>query len=323
MGKRQVFYQTDERGVTLLSISIYSLLQHNDPTKPLTIYIAHNAKFAEQHCAERLRDVTSRFPGTELRFADFDPIFEKYRDDLLLPQAWWSSPMYANLFFTEIFPELSGNLLYIDWDTLVTRDLGELFEMDLKAEGFVLAAVNEASRAERTHLGADWPESAGDYFNNGIMLVDIDGWKATDASNRMRTWYAANRSRAKFIDQDAANVILGTRTKRLPMRWNYCDNWLRRFRKFPPWAKQWHVYSPREILDAILDPYVIHFYGGKKPNVFTHRPERRRFYRVMKELGLYHRPLPGETPFGRVECFFFDIQHLLLRTYARIIRLFR
>lgn len=322
MSKRQVFYQTDERGVTLLSISIFSLLRHNAPDQPLTIHIAHNTAFANQGCDTTLRNLVSRFPGTEIKFADFDPLFEKYRSDLYVKGTWWSSPMYANLFITELFPEITGKLVYIDWDTLITRDLGELFDMDLASEGYVLAAVNEASREERQHIRADWPEAAGNYFNNGIMLIDVDGWRREDASRKMREWYSANRMIAKFIDQDAINVILGAKTKRIPMRWNYCDNWLRRFRKYAPWSKRWHIYEPREVLNAILDPSVIHFYGGKKPNVFTHRPERRRFYRIMKELGLYHRPLPGETFFGHVEGFFFDIQHFLLRTYARTLRVF-
>lgn len=322
MTRRKVFYQSDERGATLMSISIHSLLRESDPARPIDIFIAHNAKFVDAGCDAQIRKVVSPFPHATVRFADFDPVFDKYKEDLLCEGAWWSAPIYAYCFFPELFPEIHGNLIYIDWDTLVTRDLEELFSMDLTTDGSVLAAVDEAPRAEHRRLEPDWPEAAGDYFNNGVMVIDTDAWRRENASERIRIWYGQNRRRCRLIEQDATNVILGAKTRRLPPKWNYCDNWLRRFRKFLPWAKRWYVYRPHDVLEAVLFPCIIHFYGGKKPNIFTHRPERRRFYRVMKELGLYHPPLPGETFFGHVECLFFDIQHFLLRTYARILRLF-
>ena len=322
MAIRQVFYQTDERGATLVSISIHSLLKECDPQKPIAIYIAHNAKFTEGGCQAQIRKVVEHFPHATVKFADFDPIFTKYKDDLFCKQGWWSSPIYAYCFFPELFPEIHGNLVYIDWDTLVTCDLEELFSMNLSTDGSVLAAVNEAPRREHARLEPDWPPEAGNYFNNGVMVIDTDAWRRENASDRIRIWYGQNKRRCRLIEQDATNVILGAKTRRLPPKWNYCDNWLRRFRKFAPWAKCWYVYRPHDVLEAVLRPGIIHFYGGKKPNVFTHRPERKRFYRVMKELGLYHRPLPGETAFGHVEGLFFDIQHFLLRTYARILNLF-
>lgn len=322
MMRRQVFYQSDERGATLMSISIHSLLRESDPSKPIDIFIAHNAKFVDAGCDMQIRKVVAPFPHATVRFADFDPVFDKYKGDLLCKGAWWSAPIYAYCFFPELFPEIRGNLIYIDWDTLVTRDLEELFSMDLTTDGSVLAAVDEAPRVEHLRLEPDWPKAAGDYFNNGVMVIDTDAWRRENATERIRTWYGQNRQRCKLIEQDATNVILGARTRRLPPKWNYCDNWLRRFRKFAPWAERWYVYRPHDVLEAVLNPCIVHFYGGKKPNIFTHRPERRRFYRVMKELGLYHRPLPGETFFGHVEGFFFDVQHTLLRIYAQILRLF-
>lgn len=322
MARRQVFYQTDERGATLVSISIHSLLKESDPNIPIAIYVAHNTRFSQANCQDQIRKVVSRFAHATVKFADFDPVFDKYRSDLFIKNVWWSSPIYAYCFFPELFPEIHGNLLYIDWDTLVTCDLEELFSMDLTTDGSVLAAVDEAPREEHVRLEPDWPAEAGNYFNNGVMVIDSEAWRRENASDRIRIWYGKNRHRCRLIEQDATNVILGSKTRHIPPKWNYCDNWLRRFRKFAPWSKCWYVYKPQDILEAILNPRIIHFYGGKKPNIFTHRPERRRFYRVMKELGLYHRPLPGETFLGHVEGVLFDIQHFLLRTYARILHLF-
>jgi len=319
MSPRQVFYQTDERGATLVSISIHSLLRTSDASRPIVIYIAHNTKFAEQGCPDQIRKVVGRFPHATVKFADFDPIFNKYKSDFLYEKGWWSAPIYAYCCFPELFPEIHGNLVYIDWDTLVTKDLEELFSMDLASDGSVLAAVNEAPRADHLRLEPDWPAAAGDYFNNGVMVIDTDAWRRENASDRIRIWYGQHKDLCTLVEQDATNVILGDKTRRLPPKWNYCDNWLRRFRKYAPWSKRWYVYEPKDLLEAILHPCIIHFYGGKKPNIFTHRPERRQFYSVMKELGLYHRPLPGETFLGHLECLFFDFQHLLLRAYANLL----
>ena len=104
MGRRQVFFNIDHRGIIPVSVAIYSLLKSANPGKPLTIHIAHDTKFAEIGGCEKIESVIRRFPFASVRFANFDPIYEKHRKILDLGDNHWSYIVWAWVFCTELFP---------------------------------------------------------------------------------------------------------------------------------------------------------------------------------------------------------------------------
>lgn len=309
---------SDGRGITLLSVAVYSLLKSNSPEKPIDIYIAHDTSFAEAGGREQIRGIVKRFPFATVWFGDFTPLLEKYADLFSLGQTkmLWAFPLCDKILPAEV----SGTIVYIDIDMLVRKDLGELFDMDLKRNSLVAAAVNESQRSDRQYLiDADWPEEAGYSFNNATCVLDLDVFRAERLSDKMIDWYARHKETAVDKDQDCQNVIYGARTKRIPIKWNYTDGWLERIPRMNPFAKEWRVFPPRDVLEAALDPCIIHYIGRRKPTQWTHRPERKAFRRMMEELGLVHGDLPGETPFRKLVACLFDGYHFLIRCYARLL----
>lgn len=315
--RRQVFINSDAGGVTLTSVAVYSLLKANDPSKPVSVFIAHDRAFAEKGCDKTMRGIVERFPFASVAFGDLTPLLAANRDifaDRAGNPMMWAFPLCDSL----LPPDMHGNIVYLDLDTVVMKDLGELFDMDLAAEGMVAAAVNESRRENLPYLtAAGWPAGAGFAFNNAACVVDLDAFRRESLSEKMLEWLRRHPE-AHFSDQDAQNVVYGARTKRLPPKWNYTDGWLERIVKFNPFAKEWRVFPPREILEAIIDPCIIHYIGRRKPTVWTHRPERRVYRRLMMELGLLRNGrLPGETRVKIAAGWFFDAYHALLRMYAK------
>ena len=318
-GKRQVFLNSDARGLTLLSVAVYSLLKASDPGKPVTVFIAHDQEFLDKGCDGVLRGIVARFPFAEILFGNLTPILAEY-PDLFDPRReklmMWAFPLCERL----LPPDMGGNIVYIDLDMLIRRDLGELYDMDLAAEGMVAAAVNESRRENLPYLvAAEWPEEAGYAFNNATCVVDLDQFRRDRLTDRMLDWRRRHRD-VHYSDQDAQNVAYGARTKRIHPKWSYTDGWLERIVKFSPFAREWRVFPPREILEAILDPCIIHYIGPRKPTAWTHRPERRIYKRLMGELGLLENGrLPGETAPKIVLGWLFDAYHALLKLYARLL----
>ena len=321
MSVRQVFFNIDHRGVVPVSVAIYSLLKSADPEKPLAIHIAHDTKFAEIGGCGKIESVVRRFPFASVRFANFDPIFERHRAILDLGYNHWSYLVWAWVFCTELFPDLTGNLVFIDWDMYILKDLEEMYALDLSTRGFVAAAVNESRREHRRYLvEAGWPDAAGYSFNNATTVLDLDAFRRERMSDKMIDWYRRNFRTAVNLDQDAQNVAYGDRTLRLHPKWNYTDGWLERLLKLNPFAREWRVHPPREILEAILEPAIIHYIGRKKPTSWNHRPERKVYRRAMSELGLLENGrLPGETPARKAVAVLFDGYHGLLKLYARLL----
>ena len=317
---RQVFFNSDGSGIVLLSVAVYSLLRANDPAKPIHIFVVHDRSFAEQGGIARIQAIVARFPSATVWFGDFTPTLESYADVFTHPgtKMIWAFPLCDKI----LPPNVSGNIVYIDIDMLIRKDLGELFDMDLRRDGFVAAAVNESRREHRQYLiSAGWPESAGYSFNNACTVLDLDTFRAEHLSDKMINWYSQHRTVAINTDQDSQNVIYGARTRRLPPKWNYTDGWLERLPKLNPFAREWRVFPPCEMLEAMLNPCIIHYIGRRKPNRWTHRPERKAFRRAMEEIGIirHDEHLPGETAPRVILAWLFDGYHTLLRLYARLL----
>ena len=312
---RQVFFNSDGRGVTLLAVAVYSLLKNNASGRRISLFVAYDRTFAETGCIERIQAIVDRFPDAEVTFLDYAPISARY-GELFRPMLW-AFPLCDKLLPADI----NGKIIYIDIDMMVRKDLGELFDLDLASGGFVAAAVNESRREHRRYLiESGWPESAGYSFNNATTVLDLDVFRRERMSDQIIDWYRRYAKVAVNLDQDAQNVIYGDRTLRLPPKWNYTDGWLERLVKQNPFAREWRVFSPKDILEAILDPHIVHFIGRHKPTAWTHRPERKAYRRLMDELGLLENGrLPDETVSRRLVAGLFDVWHALLKAYARLL----
>lgn len=312
---RQVFFNSDGNGITLLSVAVYSLLTANASGKRITVFIAHDRTFAERGGVERIRAIAGRFPDAKVVFLDYTSV-QIACGEIFKPALW------AFSLCDKLLPiDVTGNIVYLDIDMLIRKDLGELFDLDLSTRGFVAAAVNESRREHRRYLvEAEWPDAAGYSFNNATTVLDLDAFRRERMSDKMIDWYRRNFRTAVNLDQDAQNVAYGDRTLRLHPKWNYTDGWLERLLKLNPFAREWRVHPPREILEAILEPAIIHYIGRKKPTSWNHRPERKVYRRAMSELGLLENGrLPGETPARKAVAVLFDGYHGLLKLYARLL----
>ena len=118
-------------------------------------------------------------------------------------------------------------VLWLDIDTIVMKDIGEIFETDLT--GFYAAMVEEPVRSKYPFM----------YFNAGVALMDLkrmrDGiyLKCIDLLNRVA--YTAQ-------DQDMLNL--------------FCQGEIRKIH--PQWNDAGHITEPTP------DPYIRHFAGALK-----------------------------------------------------------
>ena len=318
--KRQVFLNCNRDGVTPVSTAIYSLLKAADPTVPLTVFLAHDTAFEQIGGCSAVRSVIGRFPFAAIRFANFDPILERHRETLTAPKMKWPLMVWAWCFATELFPDITGNLIFIDWDMYVLKDLRELYEMDLEKDGFITAAVNESRREHRPYLvAAGWSEKAGYAINTGTQVINTDAYRREHVLERMLAWYARYKDTSLCVEQDAINAVAGERIKRLHIKYNFTVGWCDRLARCNFFREEVRVYPVRDVFEAVTDPSILHFIGHKKPWRWNHRPFRNLYRKSMEELGLFDRQAFGETPARRLVGALFDAYHLLIRGYARLI----
>ena len=315
---RQVFINCDARFIIPLSVVIHSLLVHNDPAKPICIHLAHDAEFASGDCPSRIRDIVAKFPFARVEFHDFAPIYLAHKRELTAEGNPWPPLVWAFPLFTLLLPDFTGNIVYLDVDMLVRKDLGELFELDLHSGGWLAAAVNECAHEKHGYLEkSGWTPASGAYFNNGTMVVDADAYRREGVAEKVIKLLTDHPNTFYGVDQDVQNVLLGERTLRLPMRWNYHDTWLKQAARRSLAASDWDSHRPLDVLEAVVDPCIIHYMGRFKPWSYTHRPERNPYRAEMAALGLLEDGLPGETPLRRIGGFLYDRLHDVLKMRVR------
>ena len=179
--------------------------------------------------------------------------FDRRRIDRL-PATLDFGPIVWLRFF---LPEVLGDrerALYLDSDTLVTDRLVDLWQTPL--DGAPLAAVanvvEPAARPHLSELGLTYP---GEFFNSGVLLLDLAAFRREDETGHLLAYATANAKTLKWPDQDALNVVFRDRWLSLHPRWN-AQNSLWTWRA---WAVE--VFGEELVLEATQSPAIRHFEG--------------------------------------------------------------
>lgn len=172
-----------------------------------------------------------------------------------LPTHRYGSAVYQRIILPEYIPADIQRILYIDSDTLVRADLGQLWNTDL--QGNPVAAVENLSPKACRDIGIPRTE----YFNSGVLLLDLGMWR-TEGIHWQVTEYARQHAhQLQFVDQCSLNAILHRRWVRLPAYWNQQSDIYKVIVKYYDGC----TYTQQELEQAILNPGIVHFTGKKKP----------------------------------------------------------
>lgn len=319
MNPRLYFLTCDDRYIEPLMVVIYSLLKHSLPVTTV-IYIAHNQKFTDGDCRTRLNRIVERFPFASVVYCNAENLLTNYHAVFETPLNQWSPIIWAGPLVTDVIPgDVRGKLLYLDVDMLINADLGPLFDIDLQTNNLISAAVIEGERARFSDMEAlEWPKEAGHYYNNGVLLLDLDRYREQRITEKIIAWYAKYRDKSIRTDQDAQNAVFGAQTTPIPVKWNFNDALLYKAFLGHPFARKIRAHPRREVLEAIARPCIIH-YINRKPWEFSHRPTRALYHQCMRELGLFKSDLNGIGLLQKAELAFYNAYNGLIRFYARLL----
>jgi len=193
--------------------------------------------------------------SSNLQFRSVDPsLFEKFKVRDHITRA-----TYFKLLIGELLPADIHRVLYLDPDIIVRGDLEELWNYYLYDS--VIGAVEDSNMFFKETLGLRPNEP---YFNAGVLLVDLDQWRADCVGFRALNFALSDPDRITYADQCALNWILRDRWKPLPERWNLQTASLARTVKG----------ARRQAKTA----QIVHFSGYWKPWLYmTRHPVKREY----------------------------------------------
>jgi lipopolysaccharide biosynthesis glycosyltransferase len=167
---------------------------------------------------------------------------------------------YLRLAISEVLPSSVEKAILLDSDVVVTGNIAEMWQTDLK--GHVIAAVAGKGTSYRCkELGI--PE--GVYFNAGIFVVNLLKWREESISSKIRD-YIAHNPNLEYLDQDAMNALLYDDWLELPSKWNVLTYMLE--------SREWEDPNP---------PAIIHYTGSSKPWHFDNiHPYKNEYYKYLR-----------------------------------------
>lgn len=164
--------------------------------------------------------------------------------------------MMARLLLDRLVPPGFDDFLYLDADIQVVASVDPLLARPVPA-GQVRAALDPmalrvrrggrdgAGLVARMRTAGIAPEGCAQYFNSGVLHISRVGWDATGQA--AMALHRAAPAGQPFPDQDALNIVLGTRVLPLSLAWN-----------FP-------IFLRNAGLDRAIRPAILHFMAQPKP----------------------------------------------------------
>lgn len=310
-----VVFATDNNGTGPASVAVASLVRAQKTSRPLRITVLNDG--LDEKSVESLNAAIAGFPFAELNFIDIRVPLAAHLDFLRSNSGQWAYMTWARCFIDTILSDAEGNLLYLDTDVFVVEDVSAVLDTDIGDN--IFAAVPESicetsqGRYERIGLRKEVPF----YFNAGVLMFNLPAYRKAGGGGKAMAIAREVRDRLAAPDQDVLNLMADGKVHALHPRWNCNDGHLDRQFKFS--LKEGCLYRgnpTRKILEAVLSPGILHFQGKSKPWRQNHRPERKRYFKTMKELGYTKTFLPGATPAKLLGMAFFDFYHALLKAVA-------
>jgi lipopolysaccharide biosynthesis glycosyltransferase len=131
---------------------------------------------------------------------------------------------YFRVVLGDVLPGECGKVIYLDADTVVLRDLSELWQMDMKGKSMLAAQEGQctvSSHAGIPEYGALGIPPDAPLFNAGVFVADLDKWRRSDISRKVLNYLKRNFDHVTYWDQDGLNAILWQDVIIIPKLWNY------------------------------------------------------------------------------------------------------
>jgi lipopolysaccharide biosynthesis glycosyltransferase len=168
-------------------------------------------------------------------------------------------------------------VIYLDADLTVCDDIRKLWAFDLG--GVPLAAVTDGF-ADSLAFARKWGLSeAGEYFNAGVLLIDLQQIRERGLFGKALEFYAANAAELPWNDQDCLNYLLWEDWAKLETRWNIQRSMaLANLNARLPAHKKFRGGRPG----------IVHYTGPEKPWVMSqYHPWGLLYWRAIARTGFY------------------------------------
>jgi lipopolysaccharide biosynthesis glycosyltransferase len=212
---RALVFSIDDDYVMPFKVLWHSLHETNSIPEATPLYIIHTKSLSERSISG-IKSFMDAYSHSPIFCA-----FERDRHWRLPVSKHVSDATYYRLFLSSLLPEDVTSVVYLDVDTVAVQSLSDLFYMPLFKP---IAATDHLSGKDALRL---WGTTCAGYFQAGVLIVDLDLWRAMDIEAEFYKILNNDSARILWWDQDVLNMAFRNNWQRLPI-WYNCHTLARR-----------------------------------------------------------------------------------------------
>lgn len=231
------------QGVT----AITSILSNHKTNEKLCFHIIHS-DFTENEF--KIKEFfENSFNNFSLDFVKIDgKVFDEYIKDRDL--GYLAINTFYRFLISDIVPKEVKKVIYLDCDLIVVDDISKLYYEDINS---CIAGVIEDKLAKKQIKNLSL--NSNNYFNAGVLLLNIDEIKKTDILKDVFNYYENKKDRIEYFDQDILNGIWDGKVKYLDEKYNAQSySFLRMKKRYKKVG-----------VKRINNPVILHYSGSSKP----------------------------------------------------------
>ena len=209
-----VLYTTDDGYFAPTIVSMQSALQSMDKDTFYDFHLMVNGEFSKTNDLEYFKiknedkcSITTHNMGDD------------FKGDWLGNDRRWSAPMYYRLKAASTLNDIN-KCIYIDGNTIVTKDLYNFFNIDLE-DNYLGGTLD--SQTTREISGT---EIYNNYINSGSLLINLKKIRDDSKEKNLLDKVEENNREKKYPypDQDILNAVFNNNIKLLPLEYNFMSH---------------------------------------------------------------------------------------------------
>lgn len=250
MNRVNVLYQFDDKYAPYAGISMTSLLENSKGV--ISVFIYGAAMGVSEENKDKINRLVQKY-RQQIIWLDTTKAIE-YINSCKTGEWNGSKATWMKIFLIQDLPDDVETILYLDSDTIVCGNIGEIAEVDLTGYPIACAYDSVAYKNGRM-IGEDR------YYNAGVTYYNVRMWKQDGFFEKMLEHLYRNVEWYPDNDQRLLNDYFRGQIRLLPMKFNFQGLHLLYSNEqyFAAYSKK-NYYSPEEIEDAREHAVVHHFF---------------------------------------------------------------
>lgn len=308
---KNIVYATSEGYAPLMAASIESLLQHN-AKYDLSFFVLDN-QIAEE-TKEKVINIAKKY-SKDLIFISMTDYAALSSQKLEVNKLSLST--YSRLFIANLLPYEIDSVLYIDCDTIVNADLGDLLSTNLS--GYGIAGVEDTMPIIEKKAICFNEDIR--YFNAGVVLLNLKYWRDQHLFEEFKKFVVKYEAKVPYLDQGILNGVISDRLV-LPLKYNVQAPIFafHTYKRLLSYFRLDSFYSEVEYNNAKKKPAIVHltsFFIGRPWEAFCIHPLRKLFYKYLADAGFdvvkINKPIPAGTVLKNLLFYYFQPFYLLFK----------